>query len=231
MQARPRKTLQPAGTVHPARKVAATPNGPGSHRAHAGAFPASRVGEMPLITRRLDPAVIGRAGAPFRWPCIAPEANPAQVVRAFDPPLNLATLCPSEPIRRPTCDHVNGLPSGPDGRFSTASDPQYSHWPRAVSSTARTSAPVIFTSGAPDIRRDLLARMAFLRHHAILTAGVVRSRKSSHDAYAGGPAAEPAASGSGTRGAGRVLASRAAASSGASPAANRRTSSRVGASR
>lgn len=69
---------------------------------------------------------------------------------AFDPPLNLATRCPSEPTLRPTCDQATGLPSGLDGRFSTASDPQYSHRPLAASSTARTSPPVIFTDPQPN---------------------------------------------------------------------------------
>jgi hypothetical protein len=116
---------------------------------------------------------------------------------ALDPTFNLAPLCTSEPTP-PSYLRPGQWPPAWTGRPVL-----HRQRPPIVAPTLGRlqQCPHICASDLhvrrPGIRRDRLACMALFRHHTILAAVVVRSRKSSYDAYTGGPAAEPAASRSG----------------------------------
>lgn len=149
--------------------------------------------------------------------------------RVLSPPLNLLIRWPSDPIRRPTLSQGTGAPSGRDGRFSTASEPQWAHRPRAATSTCHTSPVLTFSLGLPDISRGPFAFLALRAHQARRSAGVVCAMKSAHEANRG--AGDVPDWGGGDNGAGTVRARIVAACSGRSPDTASSNSGSVGASR
>lgn len=123
----------------------------------------------------------------------------------FEPPLNRASRCPSDPTRRPTAAHATGRPPTPDGRPSTARLPQCSQRPSAACRISHTVAAVTLQSGGPDIRRERFAVFAFSRHHCNRCCTVVDARNCAHDVYRSGGRAASSTSGSGATGMGYAL--------------------------
>lgn len=121
------------------------------------------------------------------------------------PPPNRLSRWPRDPIRRPTAAHGAGAPFGFDGLFSTDSEPQCAHRPRALTRTAHTSSALIVVVGMPDISRGPFAFLAFFVHQPRLSAGVVPARKPSQEVNIGGGGGSSASSG-GRSGAGLARA-------------------------